>query len=182
MAQKAIRDGEPLTAATYLRYGEWVNTEEIRAQGDANRAEVLEEGKTYIKQVTRCPWNLQFNAMGEKELGNLYCRYIDESIAAGFSKQFHYRVPRNLNQGVPCFHIIEQAGIKGPLGEKRKEYLKGFDYHCADLYYAFLRAAKAIFQEEGEEAGKAVFNSFREVYGDEMAESLESFAGTDFSA
>ena len=29
MAQRAIRDGKPLTYETYCQYGEWVNTEEV---------------------------------------------------------------------------------------------------------------------------------------------------------
>ena len=37
MAQRAIRDGKPLTYENYCRYGEWVNTEEIKAMGAANR-------------------------------------------------------------------------------------------------------------------------------------------------
>ena len=33
MAQRAIRDGEPLTPANYYRYGEWVGTEDMKAEG-----------------------------------------------------------------------------------------------------------------------------------------------------
>ena len=182
MAQRAIRDGEPLTTATYLRYGEWVNTEEIKAAGEANQAKVLAAGKVYIKQVALCPWNRQFTAMGETEIGNLYCQHIDASIAAGFSSAFRYQVPQNLNQGVCCYHIVEDAGISGPVGEKKREYLKPFDYHCADLHYAFRRAAEAIFGEEGRAACAAVEAVFRKDYGDEMAEQLAGFAGTDFTA
>ena len=43
MAQRAIRAGEELTLDTYLRRGEWVNTEQIRAQGIANKAEIEAE-------------------------------------------------------------------------------------------------------------------------------------------
>ena len=31
--------GKPLTYENYCRYGEWVNTEEIKAMGAANRVE-----------------------------------------------------------------------------------------------------------------------------------------------
>lgn len=183
MAQRAIRDGQPLDVRTYLRYGEWVNTEEIRAAGQANQAKILAAGETYIKQVVLCPWNLQFTEMGETELGDLYCRHIDSSIAAGFSDSFRYTVPQNLNQGrgVSCLHIVQDAGIDGPVGEKKLEYLKPFSYHCADLHYAFRSAVTAIFREEGEEAARKVEESFRQDYGDAMAEELAGFAGTDFS-
>ena len=39
MAQRAIRDGKPLTYETYCQYGEWVNTEEVKAQGLGNQSE-----------------------------------------------------------------------------------------------------------------------------------------------
>ena len=39
MAQRAIRDGKSLTYETYCQYGEWVNTEEVKAQGLGNQSE-----------------------------------------------------------------------------------------------------------------------------------------------
>ena len=183
MAQRAIRDGQPLNVKTYLRYGEWVNTEEIKAAGQANQAKVLAAGETYLKQVSLCPWNLQFMEMGATELGELYCRHIDSSIAAGFSDSFRYAVPQNLNQGkgLNCLHVVENAGIEGPVGEKKKEYLKPFNYHCADLHYAFRQAVTAIFREEGEKTALEVEQRFRNDYGDTMADELAGFAGTDFT-
>ena len=35
MAQRAIRDGKPLTYETYCEYGEWVNTDEAKNAGVA---------------------------------------------------------------------------------------------------------------------------------------------------
>mgnify|MGYP006875734409 CR=1 FL=1 len=48
MAQRAIRDGKPLTYENYCRYGEWVNTEEIKAMGAANRVEIGGYDPDYI--------------------------------------------------------------------------------------------------------------------------------------
>ena len=47
MAQRAIRAGEELTLETYLRRGEWVNTEKIRAEGIANKAELVDAAPEY---------------------------------------------------------------------------------------------------------------------------------------
>ena len=76
MAQRAIRAGEELTLETYLRRGEWVNTEKIRAEGIANKAELTDAAPEYsaaypdyIKKVTVCPWHEQFKEMDALEAG-----------------------------------------------------------------------------------------------------------------
>ncbi len=180
MAMRAIRDGKPLDLSSYLQYKEWVSTEYMRDRGDANQASSSLSDNIYVKKVTRCPWNLQFTEMGETELGNLYCQVIDTSIAAGFSRSFTYQVPQNLNQGVPCRHVVENAGISALPDGIRKEYLKPFDYHCADLHFAFRRTVQSVFGEEGMTVTKQVEQDFREKCGEEMLLYLLSFAGTDF--
>ena len=47
MAQRAIRDGKELTYETYCQYGEWVNTEEIKQMGLANRTEIANMSPDY---------------------------------------------------------------------------------------------------------------------------------------
>ena len=76
MAQRAIRAGEPLTLETYLRRGEWVNTEGARGAGIANRAELMDAAPQYgaaypdyIKKVTVCPWHEQFREMDALDAG-----------------------------------------------------------------------------------------------------------------
>ena len=64
MAQRAIRDGKPLTYENYCRYGEWVNTEEIKAMGAANRVEIGGYDPDYIMNIYSCPWFAQFQKMG----------------------------------------------------------------------------------------------------------------------
>ena len=69
MAQRAIRDGKPLTYENYCRYGEWVNTEEIKAMGAANRVEIGGYDPDYIMNIYSCPWFAQFQKMGAGEAG-----------------------------------------------------------------------------------------------------------------
>ncbi|MFR8777845.1 MAG: L-2-amino-thiazoline-4-carboxylic acid hydrolase, partial [Enterocloster sp.] len=77
MAQRAIRDGKPLTYENYCRYGEWVNTEEIKAMGAANRVEIGGYDPDYIMNIYSCPWFAQFQKMGAGEAGKAYCSVLD---------------------------------------------------------------------------------------------------------
>ena len=60
MAQRAIRDGKPLTYETYCQYGEWVNTEEVKAQGLGNQSETTSLSPDFQIHIHVCPWHTQF--------------------------------------------------------------------------------------------------------------------------
>lgn len=85
MAQRAIRDGKPLTYEVYCQYGEWVNTPEIIEQGCANQSERLSLAPDYMVKITKCPWHAQFAEMGLTEAGHEYCQHLDNSICRGFN-------------------------------------------------------------------------------------------------
>ena len=70
MAQRAIRDGQKLTQATYNYYGEWVNTESAKEEGISNI--MTPDGNGALK-ITRCPWYTQFHDMGLTEAGWADC-------------------------------------------------------------------------------------------------------------
>ena len=55
MAQRAIRDGKPLTYETYCQYGEWVNTEEVKAQGLGNQSEMTSLSPDFQIHIHVCP-------------------------------------------------------------------------------------------------------------------------------
>lgn len=182
MAQRAIRDGQPLTMDTYLRYGEWVNTEEIRATGRANHSAVLATAPDYIKQVTVCPWHDQFEEMGLLQAGVLYCRHVDNSICRGFNPELDYRVPQNLNSSPCCYHIVAGANVgPGPFVKDPKG-LRSFEYHCAHSYWAFRKISMAIFGEKGAQAARQVLADFARDYGEDMAHTLEQYQNTDFDS
>lgn len=179
MAQRAIRDGEELTQSVYNQYGEWVNTEEIKAEGCANQMEITPEG--YLK-ITKCPWYEQFKKMGLKEAGAEYCRHLDSAISRGFNPYLGYRVDQTLHTSDCCIHRLE----KGMIGEgvekgKKTEYLKSFEYHCAHAYWSFNEVTRAIFGQEGEAVNSQVLEDFREDYGQEMADRLCSYRYTNFN-
>ena len=70
MAKRAIADGQPLTYETYRAYGEWTNTEEMKAAGCANRSEVVKDGPDWEMHIFVCPWHAQFREMGLAEAGD----------------------------------------------------------------------------------------------------------------
>ena len=57
MAQRAIRDGQPLNFETYCRYGEWAGTQEVQALGLHNQAEVKSFSPDYEVHIYVCPWH-----------------------------------------------------------------------------------------------------------------------------
>ena len=94
MAQRAIRDGKPLTYETYCQYGEWVNTEEVKAQGLGNQSEMTSLSPDFQIHIHVCPWHTQFKNMGLPEAGLLYCKDLDAFPEAS-TRRFAMRSPRH---------------------------------------------------------------------------------------
>ncbi len=179
MAQRAIRDGQPLTQATYNYYGEWVNTDEIRAEGIANQMDTTPEGTL---KVTRCPWHTQFKEMGLSEAGAEYCRHLDSAISRGFNPYLGYEVEQTLHTSDCCIHRLLTGNIsEGSERGKNPAGLKDFAYHCAHSYWAYNEVTAAIFQAEGERVNVQVLRDFTEDYGQEMADTIWSYRNTNFN-
>lgn len=179
MAQRAIRDGKELTQETYNYYGEWVSTEEIKAEGCANRSEKWEDGSLHI---FACPWYTQFKEMGLTEAGTLYCQDLDASISRGFNPALKYEVEQTLHTADCCIHRILTGEITaGAERGKNPESLKSFEYHCAHSYYAYREVSTAIFGAEGTLAAEKVLADFAKDYGKEMADKLRTYKDTNFN-
>lgn len=114
MAQRAIRDGKPLTQETYNFYGEWVNTEEVKALGCANQSVQAADGTLHI---TQCPWYTQFKEMGLSKAGALYCKDLDSSISCGFNPFLQYQVDQTLHTADCCIHKILTGDICAGAGK-----------------------------------------------------------------
>ena len=182
MAQRAIRDGQPLTYETYCRYGEWVNTEEILAIGAQNRSEVTEFAPDYTFQVHTCPWHAQFKKMGLKEAGLAYCGVLDASICRGFNPTITYVVPQTLHDHDFCIQSVKDANMSPDMQlAKKPEGLKNFEYHNAHSYWAYAEVCEAIFGEDGKEISKKVLVDYAAEYGQEMADILAGYVDTNFN-
>lgn len=179
MAQRAIRDGQELTQAAYNYYGEWVGTEEIRAEGCQNQSELTADGSL---KITRCPWHLQFKEMGQTEAGAVYCRYLDAAISRGFNPELGYVVDQTLHTSDCCVHRLMSGNIgEGSERGKNPEGIKSFEYHCAHLYWSYHQVTAAIFQSQGEGVCQKVLEDFARDYGRDMADVLWGYRETDFN-
>ena len=183
MAQRAIRDGvEVLDYATYLQYGEWVNTEEIKALNITNQSEDVSEAPHCIRKITRCPWHEQFKEMGLVEAGHEYCCHLDNSICRGFNPYLVYKVPQSLHKSDYCIHIIEDSYIEpGVVYQKKPEYLKDFTYHCAHSYWSYSEVVQGIFGAKGQEIVAGVLSDLAKDYSQQMADTLMDYQYTNFN-
>ncbi|MBQ9048015.1 MAG: L-2-amino-thiazoline-4-carboxylic acid hydrolase [Solobacterium sp.] len=182
MAQRAIRDGRELDYGTYMEYGEWVNTEEIKAEGVANKSELKSFCPDYEINIHVCPWHTQFKEMGLVEAGHTYCEHLDNSICRGFNPYITYDVLQTLHKSPFCIHIIRNVNFKeGETHPKKPEYLKNFEYHCAHSYWAYAEVTKAIFLAEGEAVAAKVLADLAKDYSQEMADTLMKYKDTNFN-
>lgn len=180
MAQRAIRDGQELDQATYNYYGEWVNTEEVKAAGIANKMEATPEGAL---RITQCPWFVQFKEMGLTKAGAEYCRHLDSAISRGFNPYLNYMVDQTLHTSDCCIHRLASGNNISEGSEKGKNPagLKDFEYHCAHSFWAYHEVTEAIFQAEAGKVNEQVLEDFTKDYGKEMADRLWSYRYTNFN-
>ena len=183
MAQRAIRDGQPLTYATYSRYGEWVNTETAKKEGVANDSKVVSLAPDFEVHIFTCPWHAQFRKMGLVEEGLLYCRDLDASICRGFNPEIDYRTLQTLHDHSHCIQVVRDSGLEPGIDmSKSPDRLKSFEYHCAHSYFAYREVCEAIFGAEGGDIAARVLRDFSEDYGKEAADILFSYRNTDFNS
>lgn len=181
MAQRCIRDGQPLTQANYNYYGEWVSTEEIKAAGQANKSEILDNGRTL--KIIQCPWHEQFKDMDLLEAGQVYCTYVDVAISLGFNPALGYEAPQNLNGADYCIHRVKDGVItEGAEKGKNPAGIRNFEYHCAHAYWSFREVTEAIFGKLAAfTISEQILKDFAEAYGRDMARKLEGYVDTNFN-
>lgn len=179
MAQRAIRDGAPLTQESYNYYSEWAATPEVEELGQGSRATPTADGRL---KITQCPWYCQFQEMGAQEAGKVYCTYLDAAISQGFNPALGYTVDQTLHTADCCIHRLASGDINaGSEKGKNPAGIRSFTYHCAHLYWSFREIAQAIFGPEGTEAADRVLADFAEAYGQAMADQLLTYRETNFT-
>lgn len=179
MAQRAIRDGKPLTIGTYCSYGEWNYTEEARAEHFPQSIHDHFEGDDMIRRYDACPWSAQYLEMGLKDGANLYCQDLDMSIARGFNPAVSYQVTQTMHDHGHCCHIL--GGLAGDKPEPKKaENVRDFAYHCAHIYKVFSDVMTAIYLTDGVLIAAEALKAFKETYGAEMADELVRYRNMDF--
>ena len=182
MAQRAIRDGKPLTFSTYREYGEWVNTQSVKDEGCGNEGYVVSYSPDFDERVTQCPWATQFAEMGMQKAGTVYCTHLDKSIVRGFNPALVYEVPQSLHEHDCCIQTARNANFpEGAVYQKHMEYLKGFDYHCGHNFKTYSDICTSIFGAGGAAISAEALRRFSDAYGEDMADVLVSYKNTDFN-
>ena len=182
MAQRAIRDGQPLTFETYCRYGEWAGTEEVQAMGLHNQAKVESYSPDYEVHIFVCPWHEQFRRMGLPEAGELYCRDLDASICRGFNPEIDYKTLQSLHHHDHCVQVVRDANLsQNGMPPKDPANMKPFEYHCAHSYWAYSEVTAAIFGAEGQALAAQVLREFADDYGKQMADAVAGYRDENFN-
>ena len=182
MAQRAIRDGQPLTFATYRQYGEWVNTQSVKDQGCGNAGYTVSYSPDFVEHVTQCPWAAQFAEMGMAKAGTVYCTHLDKAIVRGFNPYLVFDTTQSLHEHDCCIQIAKDVNFEeGVVYQKHKEYLKGFDYHCGHNATPYSELCASIFGAGGAAVAAEVLDRFAQTYGQDMADILISYQNTDFN-
>lgn len=183
MAQRAIRDGQPLTPSNYYRYGEWVNTEDTKREECSNIMKYQTYQPEAVLHITRCPWHTQFQEMGlNTTAGAEYCRHLDNSLVRGFNPYLVYEVDQTIQTEDYCIHRMKDVDFDANTDlRKNPENLRDFEYHCAHSYWAYHEVCEAIFKSEGEAVSYQVLAALEKDYGKEMTAVIEEYSDVNFN-
>lgn len=179
MAQRALRDGQPLDFATYRAYGEW-RASDASMLGVATRVQAEPDGPDLRSVIYNCAWCAQYVQMGLEEGGAAYCDDLDRSIARGFNPDLRYEVEQTQYRGrACCVHHQRDAHLDRRVNPP-EDGVKPFEYHCAHLYHSYLRTLRAIYGPAGEALGERALEAFARQYGRQAADELLKYRDTDF--
>ena len=184
MALRAGADGHPNDLVGYLIYGE-LNF------GEAENEFVIVQKRPYLRvEAHRCSWHATWSRRGVLAYGRLYCREIDTAIMRGYNPDFDFGVTGTLTGGAPCctFHYRSQGlglwnALRYAIGKRRvgSRATKPWDYHAGHIYRTFRETLREAFGEAGGQAVEAALRTFAREYGEDRAQRVRSFEGTDFN-
>ena len=179
MAQRAIRDGKPLTIGTYCSYGEWNYTPEATSENFPQSIDDEFKGDDMIRTYHACPWNAQYMDMNLKDGAVLYCQDLDMFIARGFSPEVSYDVQQTMHEHGTCIHVLGNLANDKP-APKKPENIRDFKFHCAHIYKVFSDVMISIYKSEGIIIAADVIKAFKDEYGEELADQLTEFRDMNF--
>jgi len=184
MALRALANGDELSMASFLAYGEWSYVT------DQAQMERMEDRADIRLSVRRCPWDEAWKAAGLLPYGRYYCQEIDAALLRGFNPDLRIEIDQTLsNDCLPCEFIYRQA-VEAPgktlafISEKsarlESRRVMPWEYHCGHLY----QACSLIMGEEFGPPGRVtVQNALAEFglrYGGAAAGTVAGYLKTDF--
>jgi hypothetical protein len=171
MAMRAAADGEPLSMANYLAYGEW------SAEAGESEQAIEQDGADVRMTVRRCPWHAAWAEDDLMAYGRLYCLEIDEALVRGFNAMLRLDVRHTRpNGGERCefvFHEVEQRMPK-------RGRVMPWAYHLGHLYTTMGDVVVEELGQLGREAVRGALEVFSERYGQEAAQVVLGYQDVDF--
>lgn len=182
MALKVLRDGNALDFDSYFAYGELI------CQPELNIDEVTAEPGLVKEVALRCPWSEEFLAKNSKDCGNTYCRLIDTALVRGFNPALRIEVLRNMHDEGRCVFLYRDSAIhEGTLDAQERLFRPGqnekrpMEVHCAELYHIYCNTVEMTLGEDASTVIEGARAFLSDMYGQEFLDSMDSYAGFDFS-
>jgi hypothetical protein len=171
MALRAEADGERLSMANYLAYGEWSTD-----PGEIKQA-IAEEGTDVRMTVHRCPWHAAWADNNLMAYGRVYCLEIDEALVRGFNPVLTLEVAQTRpNDGESCEFVFHDVERRGP----RCGRVMPWAFHLGHLYKTVGEVMVEEIGAAGREAAGEALEAFAERYGEAAAEVILEYEGVDF--
>ena len=187
MAQRATKDGAPLTMESYLLYGEWAD------KNGHSKSEVAATQPVYCTNSTVCGWCEAWKKAGLLEYGKNYCTYVDKNLVKGFNPQLTLDINSIISQGGEVcafqwngFAMTDPEGYAAKNASLGDKAIKDFLYHTGHLLSAMKYAiAMELGNERAERVVAKALVDYSDMYGADMAqavmeESLQDFIKADY--
>lgn len=185
MAQRARKDGMPITVGNYLLYGEWVATPgEVDLRTPRFSPEVQLENRL-------CPWYAEWDKAGMLAAGKLYCSVVDAAIAKGFDADLNMELVQGRMQGdAYCdFFFRDRSMDENEVAkyQRNRERLGGqakmnWSYHTAHLFYSVLEVLQQMLGEEArQKIEQAALLEYKKTFGSNAAKALIAYAKENFN-
>ncbi len=184
MALRAQANGDPLTFASYLVYGEW------RGPAGEMVVEVVGATPDLPQRVHRCSWHAAWESRGLMLYGRYYCQAVDEAIARGFNPDLTLEVNGTRSNGAPCCEFIyrganldeaTQRWVDARRAALGLSVVAPWEYHAGHLFKSMGEAVIAALSERGRAIMQAALDEFACAYGQSAAQVVSGYASTDFN-
>ena len=183
MAQRAVKDGAPLTMESYLLYGEWVD----KNGHSTNRTSATEP--VYCMECVVCGWCEAWKNAGLLEWGKNYCTYVDKNLVKGFNPELVLDIHSVLSQGGEVcafqwngFAMTDPDGYSAKKAALGNRTIKDFLYHTGHLLNAMTQAiAKELGADAAEKIKEKALADYTVMYGKEMADAVVKESQQDFT-
>jgi hypothetical protein len=185
MAARCRANGHALTMLNFFAYGEW-QVEQGQMVSSRTRQGADVQVLTY-----QCPWHSAWTTHQLLPYGRFYCLEIDEAVLAGFSPALSMEVNGTLSNGAPhCEFVFHKANMNlanllllwyRRTVHPRDSAVMPWPYHTGHLYSTMARVLVDELGTMGKAAAASAMAAFADRFGEEAAQAIQAYQGTDFS-